>query len=77
MSARVLRDPDTFPASDLALRQRTGLDTRELTARAEAWRPWRSYATFVIWSFDNLPRKDGQQPVPASGASLNRQKQGT
>jgi AraC family transcriptional regulator, regulatory protein of adaptative response / DNA-3-methyladenine glycosylase II len=53
--ARVLRDPDAFPASDLALRQRTGLDVRELTRRAEAWRPWRSYATFVIWSYDNVP----------------------
>ena len=52
--AQVLRDPDAFPASDLALRQRTGLDVRALTARAEAWRPWRSYAAFAIWSYDNV-----------------------
>ena len=50
VAARVLGDPDALPASDLALRRAAGLDTRALTARADAWRPWRSYATFALWA---------------------------
>ena len=50
VAARALGDPDTIPASDLALRRAAGLDTRALLARAEAWRPWRSYATFALWA---------------------------
>ena len=50
VAARVLGDPDALPASDLALRRVTGLDTRAVQARAEAWRPWRSYATFALWA---------------------------
>ncbi len=50
VAARALGDPDALPASDLALRRAAGLDTRALLARAEAWRPWRSYATFALWA---------------------------
>ena len=50
IAARALGDPDTLPASDLALRRATGLDTRALLARAEAWRPWRSYGAFALWA---------------------------
>ncbi len=50
VAARVLGDPDALPASDLALRRATGLAPRDLLARAEAWRPWRSYATFALWA---------------------------
>jgi AraC family transcriptional regulator of adaptative response / DNA-3-methyladenine glycosylase II len=50
VAARALGDPDALPASDLILRRITGLDAKALTARAERWRPWRSYATFVLWS---------------------------
>ncbi len=50
IAARALGDPDTLPASDLALRRATGLDTRALLAQAETWRPWRSYATFALWA---------------------------
>ena len=50
VAARALGDPDALPASDLALRRTTGLDPRALLARGEAWRPWRSYATFALWA---------------------------
>lgn len=51
---RALRDPDAFVASDLGVRhgfERLGLDARPraILARAEAWRPWRAYATMLLW----------------------------
>ncbi|MGH9230270.1 MAG: DNA-3-methyladenine glycosylase family protein [Acidimicrobiales bacterium] len=51
-------EPDALPASDLGLR-RALVDGRastvlpsaaELTARAEAWRPWRALAAVHLWS---------------------------
>jgi AraC family transcriptional regulator of adaptative response / DNA-3-methyladenine glycosylase II len=52
---RGLGDPDAFPASDLGLRsaaEQLGShgDDRELTARSQRWRPWRSYATQHLWT---------------------------
>lgn len=52
--ARALRDPDRFPAADLVVRQRLGsagtpLSARAANERAEAWRPWRSYALMHVW----------------------------
>lgn len=50
IAMRVLRDPDAFPASDLGLIRGAGADNaRQLTAMAEAWRPWRAYAAIHIW----------------------------
>jgi len=54
IAMRALGDPDAFPVTDLALRRaaaRLGLgsDMRSLTARAEAWRPWRAYAAIYLW----------------------------
>jgi AraC family transcriptional regulator of adaptative response / DNA-3-methyladenine glycosylase II len=51
---RALRDPDAFVWSDLGVRravERLGLDPsrRAILARAEAWRPWRAYATMLLW----------------------------
>ena len=55
VAMRAMGDPDAFPAADLGLRQaldRLGgpVDARALTARAEAWRPWRAYAAMHLWS---------------------------
>ncbi len=51
VAMRALRWPDAFPAADLgvlrALRVRSA---KTALARAEAWRPWRAYATMVLWS---------------------------
>ncbi|HEX6314289.1 MAG TPA: AlkA N-terminal domain-containing protein [Gemmatimonadaceae bacterium] len=50
IAMRALHWPDAFPASDLVLRRAAGnLTTAQLTRRAEAWRPWRSYAAMQLW----------------------------
>jgi AraC family transcriptional regulator of adaptative response / DNA-3-methyladenine glycosylase II len=52
---RALGDPDTFLAGDLGIRrvgERLGLGStpRAISARASAWRPWRTYATHQLWA---------------------------
>lgn len=55
---RCLGDPDAFPAGDLGVRHAlakarpSGGPWTERRARglAEAWRPWRSYATLALWA---------------------------
>jgi AraC family transcriptional regulator of adaptative response / DNA-3-methyladenine glycosylase II len=49
IAMRALRWPDAFPAEDLMLLRAAGLGKKELRARAEAWRPWRAYATHYLW----------------------------
>jgi len=34
------------------------MDTRSLTSRAEAWRPWRAYAALHLWSHLADPAPD-------------------
>ena len=46
---RALADPDAFPAGDLVLRKAAHCTEKELTQRAEAWRPWRAYAAVHLW----------------------------
>ena len=55
VAMRALADPDAFLPTDLgvihalrALGEPTG--ARAVTARAEAWRPWRSYAMQHLWA---------------------------
>jgi AraC family transcriptional regulator of adaptative response / DNA-3-methyladenine glycosylase II len=60
IAMRALGDPDAFPATDLGVRHgaaATGLPTtpRALTARAEAWRPWRAYAVQYLWAATEHP----------------------
>lgn len=51
VAMRVLGWPDAFPASDLGLRKALGgVTAREAEARAERWRPWRSYAALHLWT---------------------------
>jgi AraC family transcriptional regulator of adaptative response / DNA-3-methyladenine glycosylase II len=56
IAMRELREPDAFPAADIGLmRALADSDGRrpnpaELSARAEAWRPWRAYAALHLWS---------------------------
>ncbi|HET7359847.1 MAG TPA: AlkA N-terminal domain-containing protein [Rhodanobacteraceae bacterium] len=53
IAMRALGHPDAFPAADLILRKVAGngvaVPTRELEQRSQAWRPWRSYATLLLW----------------------------
>ncbi len=55
IAMRGLGDPDAFPATDLGVRaaaRAAGLPASPaaLTARATAWRPWRSYAVQYLWA---------------------------
>ena len=51
VAMRALGEPDAFPTGDLGLLRVLGLRTsRELAQCAEAWRPWRSYASMYLWS---------------------------
>jgi AraC family transcriptional regulator of adaptative response / DNA-3-methyladenine glycosylase II len=67
IAMRVCREPDAFPSGDLALRRAVMEQDRSCTSeaallkRAEAWRPWRAYATMYLWtqyaSKHDRPRK--------------------
>ena len=49
---RALGDRDAFPAADLGVLKamtNAGVHKRDIIARAEAWRPWRAYATLHLW----------------------------
>lgn len=51
VAMRALRWPDAFPASDLGIRKALGgITTKAVAERAEAWRPWRSYAAVHLWT---------------------------
>jgi AraC family transcriptional regulator of adaptative response / DNA-3-methyladenine glycosylase II len=55
VALRALRDADSLLVGDLALARgaaRAGLPSTwpALTQRAEAWRPWRGYASLLLWS---------------------------
>ncbi len=57
VAMRALAWPDGFPHGDLVIKRMLGnARPRDLLARAEAWRPWRGYATMHLWfaSFDGL-----------------------
>ncbi|UTW08290.1 DNA-3-methyladenine glycosylase family protein [Pseudomonas benzenivorans] len=54
IALRAFGETDAFPASDLGLLKAPlwgagGISTRQLKARAEAWRPWRAYAAAHLW----------------------------
>ena len=55
LAMRVLGEPDAFPDGDLGLvraleRLGAGPARAGLVRRAEAWRPWRAYATLHLWT---------------------------
>lgn len=54
IAMRTLGQPDAFPAADLVLRKTAGnagnvLSSRVLEMLSQDWRPWRAYATFLLW----------------------------
>ncbi|MFG2812666.1 DNA-3-methyladenine glycosylase 2 family protein [Streptomyces sp. NPDC048410] len=60
IAMRALGDPDAFLPTDLGVRRAAetlGLPATPaaLTARAEAWRPWRAYAVQYLWATDSHP----------------------
>ncbi|HXM44717.1 MAG TPA: AlkA N-terminal domain-containing protein [Bryobacteraceae bacterium] len=51
VAMRALGEPDAFPYGDLGLLRALTLEnSRDLERRAEAWRPWRAYASMYLWS---------------------------
>lgn len=51
VAMRALRDPDACPASDLGLMKALGVTKpAAVLAAAEAWRPWRAYASLHLWN---------------------------
>jgi DNA-3-methyladenine glycosylase II len=68
----VLRRPDVFPATDLALViAATELkhlvarpNTTELLALAETWRPYRSVAARMLWQYYLARPRPGKKPIP-------------
>jgi len=62
LAMRGLAEPDALPASDLGVRKalihRGHMPgVRDVIARAERWRPWRSYAVFALWTSLAAPRR--------------------
>ncbi|HWJ35855.1 MAG TPA: AlkA N-terminal domain-containing protein [Steroidobacteraceae bacterium] len=49
IAMRALHWPDAFPGTDLMLLRAAKASSKQLHARAEAWRPWRAYATHYLW----------------------------
>jgi AraC family transcriptional regulator of adaptative response / DNA-3-methyladenine glycosylase II len=72
IALRALRDPDAFPAADIGLqRALAGPDgarptARQLTARAEAWRPWRAYGALHLWTTPATPIPGADHVRPAA-----------
>lgn len=49
VALRALSEPDAFPATDLGLCKALSLTTKELSEKAESWRPWRAYCAMHLW----------------------------
>ncbi len=63
IAMRALGDPDAFPHPDLVLRRAAAPDGGTLTAGellelAEPWRPWRAYATMLLWQTHQHTRQE-------------------
>jgi AraC family transcriptional regulator of adaptative response / DNA-3-methyladenine glycosylase II len=57
IAMRALHGSDAFPTADIGLLRAMAQDgvrptSKALLARAEAWRPWRSYAVLHLWTAD-------------------------
>ena len=61
IALRSSREPDAFPATDVALlrsvaKRASRVDANQLLTRAERWRPWRAYAAQHLWAADAAHR---------------------
>lgn len=51
IAMRAMEWPDAFLETDVGVKKALpGYTAKELMVLAEAWRPWRSYATFNLWN---------------------------
>jgi AraC family transcriptional regulator of adaptative response / DNA-3-methyladenine glycosylase II len=71
IAMRALRWPDAFPKEDIALRKRLGgVSASRAEALAEAWRPWRSYATLQLWRGSPTASVPAADPSPPGADPL-------
>jgi AraC family transcriptional regulator of adaptative response / DNA-3-methyladenine glycosylase II len=68
IALRAAREPDAFPATDVALlrsvaKRTTRLSATQLLERAERWRPWRAYAAQHLWAADAAARTAKQGEI--------------
>jgi AraC family transcriptional regulator of adaptative response / DNA-3-methyladenine glycosylase II len=72
VAMRALGEPDAFPSGDLGLLHALALNTsRDLEQRAEAWRPWRAYASVYLWMIDGENRSQTGCAVPGPGTDFS------
>ncbi|GER92166.1 DNA-3-methyladenine glycosylase [Dictyobacter vulcani] len=69
IAMRALGDPNAFPAADLGLRRalekhEIPADLKNIEKRAEAWRPWRAYATHHLWASLAQPESQLKPSIP-------------
>ena len=76
---------DAWPAGDLALQEaarlafglRTRATTKEMATLAEPWRPWRSIAARVLWTYyRSVKGREGAPVQPAKPAKAKRGRNG-
>lgn len=70
IAMRALREPDAFLSGDLVLRRMAGnVTARALEARAERWRPWRTYAVMLLWQAARDAQNDMDEVGPLRSIS--------
>ena len=67
VAMRALKIADAFPDSDLGVRKALQVNGKmptkvQVIERAEAWRPWRAYATLFLWKGLELVREEKKIP---------------
>lgn len=57
IAMRAMSWPDAFPHTDLGVKKALGLsNAKQILEVAEAWRPWRAYATINLWHSLHSPQ---------------------
>jgi AraC family transcriptional regulator, regulatory protein of adaptative response / DNA-3-methyladenine glycosylase II len=73
VAMRALGEPDAFPVGDAALLSALRVSgLADLDRRAEAWRPWRAYATMYLWNTGLGDRVAGKKPTLAETSRGDR-----
>lgn len=75
---------DAWPAGDLALQEAARLafglkarpTTKEMAPLGDQWRPWRSIAARVLWSYYRVVKGREGAPVPPAKKAVKRGKNG-
>jgi len=77
LAMRALHLPDAFPAADLGIRKALdGAGPRDAQARAEAWRPFRSYAVMYLWtSLGGSDAEEDDREVTDRSVDARRQRE--